>query len=113
MSDSRSSSEHDALERLAESVLARFRGGERPSLTEYTTKYPELAEQIRELFPVLVLMEQGHSTATDPAGPLVTSPPPSAPPKPCERSNSTVVCRVPHSSRLHRDEWELSPQPGL
>jgi serine/threonine protein kinase/Flp pilus assembly protein TadD len=53
-----SSSDREPLEQLAESFLARFRAGERPSLTEITAAHPELADQIRELFPALVEMEQ-------------------------------------------------------
>jgi hypothetical protein len=48
----------DPFERLAEAFLARYRAGERPSVSEYVRRHPELAEQIRELFPALVLMEE-------------------------------------------------------
>jgi serine/threonine protein kinase/WD40 repeat protein/tetratricopeptide (TPR) repeat protein len=53
----------DAVGRVAESFLARYRRGERPSLSEYTARYPELAEQIRDLFPALVVMEELGSVA--------------------------------------------------
>jgi serine/threonine protein kinase/WD40 repeat protein/tetratricopeptide (TPR) repeat protein len=56
------------VDRLAEEFAARFRRGERPSLTEYTQRYPDLAQDIRELFPALVLMEQLKPPA-DPTGP--------------------------------------------
>jgi serine/threonine protein kinase/WD40 repeat protein len=62
----------EPLEELAESFLARFRAGERPSLSEYTAAHPELADQIRELFPALVEIEQAGSVvgpATGPAAP--------------------------------------------
>ncbi|HEV3447355.1 MAG TPA: protein kinase, partial [Gemmataceae bacterium] len=51
-------SEIDPLGQLAEGFLGRYRRGERPSLTEYTTRYPQLADQIRDLFPALVMMEE-------------------------------------------------------
>jgi serine/threonine protein kinase/WD40 repeat protein len=51
-------SELDPVEELADSFLERYRRGERPSLSEYTRQYPELAEQIRELFPALVVVEE-------------------------------------------------------
>jgi serine/threonine-protein kinase len=71
-------SERDPFDELAESFLARYRAGERPALSEYTQKHPELAEQIRELFPALLEMEDlrpaalapnqpGGSPAADPA----------------------------------------------
>ncbi len=51
----------EPIEELAESFLARFRAGERPPLTELVAAHPELAEQIRELFPALIEMEQAGS----------------------------------------------------
>src|SRR5947208_8308088 len=53
-----SSSGREPLEKLAEEFAERYRRGERPALSEYTARYPELADQIRELFPALVEMEQ-------------------------------------------------------
>jgi WD40 repeat protein len=46
------------LNQLADEFAARYRRGERPSLTEYVDRYPALADDIRELFPALVGMEQ-------------------------------------------------------
>jgi len=63
------SSDREPLERLAEEFAERFRRGERPSLTEYTERYPELAEQIRDLFPALAVMEQFGSVAGPPREP--------------------------------------------
>jgi serine/threonine protein kinase/Tfp pilus assembly protein PilF len=45
------------LGQLADEFLQRHRRGERPALTEYTARHPELAEQIRELFPGLAMLE--------------------------------------------------------
>jgi serine/threonine protein kinase/tetratricopeptide (TPR) repeat protein/WD40 repeat protein len=53
-----SSSEPDLLNDLAHEFAERYRRGERPALTEYTSRYPELAAEIRELFPAMALMEQ-------------------------------------------------------
>ena len=53
MSDS--SSGREPLEELFESFLARYRAGERPSLTEFTAAHPELADQLREHFPALLI----------------------------------------------------------
>jgi serine/threonine-protein kinase len=47
----------DPLGRLADEFLERYRRGERPALTEYAARHPELADRIRELFPALLLME--------------------------------------------------------
>jgi eukaryotic-like serine/threonine-protein kinase len=40
------SEQYNLLDQLAEESAARFRRGERPSLKEYTNRYPELAEAI-------------------------------------------------------------------
>jgi serine/threonine protein kinase/WD40 repeat protein len=63
-----SKSHREPIEELAESFLARFRAGERPALTEFIAAHPELAEQIRELFPALVEMEQAGSMVESATG---------------------------------------------
>ena len=75
MSDS--TADRDPIEMLADSFLARFRRGERPSVEEYAAKHPELAEEIRELLPALVMLEQekpavGLAAATN-SGPDATA----------------------------------------
>jgi eukaryotic-like serine/threonine-protein kinase len=76
-----SSSANDPLGPVLESFLGRFRQGERPSLTEYIERYPGLADQIRELLPALVEMEQlgslgpslpGAAAADNPGTPSAT-----------------------------------------
>ncbi len=52
------SPQRETVEQLAEEFVARYRRGERPPLSEYTDRYPDHAEQIRDLFPALVMMEQ-------------------------------------------------------
>ena len=63
-----SDSEADPLAQLAEEFAGRYRRGERPSLGEYTERYPEHAERIRHLFPALVEMEQLGSVGGPGAG---------------------------------------------
>jgi serine/threonine protein kinase len=62
-------SDADLLNELAHEFAERFRHGERPSLTEYTTRFPELEAKIRDLFPALDMTEQFGSIAGPPAGP--------------------------------------------
>src|SRR5262245_39465942 len=45
------------IEELAEEFLERYRRGEQVSLAEYEQKHPALAEEIRELFPALIVLE--------------------------------------------------------
>jgi serine/threonine-protein kinase len=53
-----SSADREPIERLAEEFIARHRRGERPPLTEYVARSPDLASEIRELFPALLMMER-------------------------------------------------------
>jgi len=53
-----SPSDRNPVEELAEEFVARYRRGERPSLTEYADRHPQWADQIRTLFPALVVMEK-------------------------------------------------------
>jgi serine/threonine protein kinase/WD40 repeat protein len=46
-----------AFDHVAESFLERVRRGERPSLAEYAARYPDMANQIRDLLPMLFEME--------------------------------------------------------
>ena len=50
--------ERDPLDVVAEEILERMRLGELPSLTEFTSRYPELADELQGLFPALMMMEQ-------------------------------------------------------
>ena len=60
MSDntSNSSANYVLLTRLADEFAARYRAGERPTLEDYIDRYPELADEIGELFPAMVEIEQ-------------------------------------------------------
>lgn len=58
----------DPLVQMAEEFAERYRRGERPALSEYTARHPELAEQIRDLFPALVVMEE-FGSVDGPAAP--------------------------------------------
>ena len=56
-----SESEHyNLLDQLAEEFAVRFRRGKCPALSEYTDRYPELADDIREFFPAIVKVEQAE-----------------------------------------------------
>src|SRR5437762_4196822 len=53
---------------IADEFVEAFRQGKRPSVEEYARRYPEQADEIREMLPALVLMEKAKS-ADDPPGP--------------------------------------------
>ncbi len=52
------------MDRLAEEFLARLRRGERPSVSEYVERHPDLADDIRDVFPPLLLMEEAARPAS-------------------------------------------------
>jgi WD40 repeat protein/serine/threonine protein kinase len=61
-------SDRDTVDRLAEEFAERHRRGERPSILEYADRYPEHAEQIRDLFPALAVIEQAKPDAGEQTG---------------------------------------------
>ena len=65
MSPSSTGSDRNPVEALADDFLRRQRGGERPTLEEYCRRHPELADDIREVFPVLIRMEDLRSDGPD------------------------------------------------
>jgi serine/threonine-protein kinase len=60
-----SSNARNPVEALADDFLRRQRGGERPTLEDYCRRHPDLADEIREVFPVLIRMEDLRSDELD------------------------------------------------
>jgi serine/threonine protein kinase/Tfp pilus assembly protein PilF len=73
---SESSSDVNPLDALAEEFVARHRKGERPSLDEFIARRPDLADDIRDLFPGLVVMEGVRPGRGDATGPFDSAPTP-------------------------------------
>jgi serine/threonine protein kinase len=69
MSTNTSSADYGRFDELAEEFAARYRRGERPSLQEYIDRCPDLADEIREMFPALVAVEQAEQEQHDRTGP--------------------------------------------
>ncbi len=80
---STSESQSGVVLELAEEFLERYRRGQHPSLKEYIDRHPSLADEIREVFPAMAMMENialaDESLAGEPTGPA-PSPLPLAPP---------------------------------
>ncbi len=68
------SSQFDLLDQLAEEFAERYRRGERPSLKEYVDRYPDLADEIKEVFPALAGIEQVEEDLQAPAEKQVPPP---------------------------------------
>lgn len=49
---------------VADEFVARHRAGERPSVAEYRERYPEHADEISEVFPILVDLEDAKATVS-------------------------------------------------
>ena len=50
--------DRDPFDTVAAEFVARQRRGEHPSVTEYASKYPEMAEELHELLPTIAAMER-------------------------------------------------------
>ncbi len=70
--------DRDPFEELAEEFAERLRRGEHPSLTEYIGRCPDRADDIRELFPALALVERHKPSAAGPAAPVAAGARPAA-----------------------------------
>jgi serine/threonine-protein kinase len=57
--------DNDIVGRLAEEWRERLRRGEHPEVSEYTDKYPEHADEIRDLFPAIAMMEELKPSSGD------------------------------------------------
>jgi WD40 repeat protein/serine/threonine protein kinase len=68
-----SSGERSPVELLAEEFVARKRRGEKPTIPEYAARYPDLAEDIRELFPALLMVEDLGDESLPDTGPHVAT----------------------------------------
>ncbi len=53
--------DRNPVDLLADEFAERLRLGETPSVAEYAEKYPDLAEEIQEVFPSIVMLEQLNS----------------------------------------------------
>ena len=58
-------SQQNSVESLAEEYLERKRRGESPAISEYKTKYPDLADEIEDVFPAMELMEDFKPASGD------------------------------------------------
>jgi serine/threonine protein kinase/tetratricopeptide (TPR) repeat protein len=92
MSDS--SADRNPVERLAEEFIARRRRGEHPSLTEYVDRHPEWAEDIRELFPALCVMERLKPVPGDVTGTYVGGRPADTGSIPERMGDFRILCEV-------------------
>jgi WD40 repeat protein/serine/threonine protein kinase len=56
----------DPFGAVADEFVEAFRQGKRPSVEDFARRYPEHADEIREMLPALVLMEKAKSAADTP-----------------------------------------------
>src|SRR4051794_34694604 len=65
---------YDLLDELVEEFAARFQRGERPTLQEYLDRYPDLADDLRELFPAVVEIQQAEGDRREAETPEAEAP---------------------------------------
>jgi eukaryotic-like serine/threonine-protein kinase len=65
------SGNYKQLDLIAEEFAKRFRQGERPTLKEYIDRYPDLADEIRDLFPAMVEIECAEPVVESSAPPTL------------------------------------------
>src|SRR5262249_29176516 len=53
----------DPLGQIADEFVEAFRQGQRPSVEEFARRYPAHADELRDMLPALLLMEQAKSAA--------------------------------------------------
>ncbi|HEY2158341.1 MAG TPA: protein kinase [Isosphaeraceae bacterium] len=90
MSTSSEARDYGRFDELAEEFAERYRRGERPSLQEYVDRLPEMADEIREMFPALVEVEQAEGDAREDA----IQPPPRALPRQKQVGDYRIVREV-------------------
>jgi serine/threonine protein kinase len=82
-----------SVEALAEEFLVRKRKGERPTVAEYLARYSQLADEIRDVFPVLGLVEDFKPGSGDATGSFAGAKIPGLE-KPVERLGDFRLLRV-------------------
>ncbi len=66
--DSSDSTNFSVLNQLTYEITRRIRDGERPMLEEYLDRYPDIADEIRDLFPIVTNIEL--AIRAEPPGPV-------------------------------------------
>jgi serine/threonine protein kinase/WD40 repeat protein len=84
------------LQQLVEEFVERHRRGERPALSEYADRHPNLAADIRELFPALVKIEHLKPAAGDLTGGFVPEGGPEGGPTPERLGEYRILREVGH-----------------
>src|SRR5260370_28743640 len=56
----------DSFGPIADEFVEAFRQGQGPSVEEFVRRYPEQADEIREMLPALLLMEEAKSADDTP-----------------------------------------------
>jgi WD40 repeat protein/serine/threonine protein kinase/tetratricopeptide (TPR) repeat protein len=63
-----SSDERGPVELLADDFMARYKRGEKPTIDEYCAKHPDLADEIRDVFEAVLMVEDLKPGSEDVSG---------------------------------------------
>ena len=102
----RPSADAITVEALAEEFLERKRRGERPTFAEYVARYPDLADEIRDVFPVLGLVEDFKPGSDDATGTFAGAG------FPAWRSGSSAWATTGSCARSAAAAWASSTRPS-
>src|SRR6516162_9214216 len=70
----------DPFGQIADEFVEAFRQGQRPSIEEFARRYPQHADEIRDMLPALLLMEQAKAGDDSPGQPRPAQASAAAPP---------------------------------
>ena len=98
-----STADRNPFERLAEEFAERLRRGEHPAITEYVARYPEHADDIRELFPEIALVEQHKPSDAESRTPSLATAIPRG-----QAASQTSLATTASSAISARGEWAWS-----
>ena len=90
--------DRDPLEVLAADFIERQRRGESPAIAEYAAQDPDLAEEIRDVFPTIAAIEQLKVEKEEASGARVA----------LARSNSNGSATFAFSAKSAAAAWALS-----
>ncbi len=84
----------ERIGQLAYEFVEGRRSGLHPTIDEYVSRHPDLAEEIRTLFPVVLLLEENHSTGASGSAPVLEAGPIPRDVLPCRLGEYELISEI-------------------